>query len=440
MRKVHANKVLQRAFFIILSLVGLPISVWLGAHLFTAYSQWARAIAWLDSDVEDYKKFPFCTLQNTGPVYNFGEPPAGAPYSSAFETITYPLGEGAGTKDYWFLDQYLGPISEDFEQFLASKDTTAFLVIKDGVLLYEGYFNGYGKESTYTVFSVTKSFVSALVGVAIKEGYINSIDDPITDYIPELAAKDARFRRVTIRHLLTMTSGIRYEEHGLPWSDDAITYYAPDLRAAALENVQIVAAPGETFLYNNYNPLLIGIILERATGQSVCQYFEQKIWQPLGMEAPGSWSVDSASNGFAKMESGLNGRAIDFAKFGQLYLQEGNWNGQQIVPRAWVIESTRADTTSDPNWWYQYYWWVVTFEEPDHHYVSEDGEFVDFAMDAPPLDHVSYRFEASGAYGQFIYVIPEQNMVFVRLGKSDGGQYWSPIFEYLADRIAILDQ
>lgn len=435
------KQILQRILFIALGFISLLVLIWLGAHLFTAHSQLARSIAWLDSDVEDYKRFPSCTIQNTGEVYNFKKPPASAPYSSVFESITYPLGQGQIAEDYeWAFKEYLGLISESLEQFLISKDTTAFIVIKDGMLLYEGYFNGYNRESTYTAFSVTKSFVSALVGIAIDEGYINSVDDPITDYIPELAAKDVRFRQTTIRHLLTMTSGLGFESQELPWSDSALEYYAIDLRATVLNNVQIVSAPGETFLYNDYNLSLIGIILERATGQSVCQYFEQKIWQPLGMEAPGSWSMDSVDSGFAKMPSGLNGRAIDLAKFGQLYLQEGNWNGQQIVPRDWVIESTRADATSDPNWWYQYYWWVNTYAEAEYHYVSENGKFVDLATNVPPLDHVSYRFSAVGAGGQYIYIIPEQNMLMARFGKSSAEQDWWAVFEYLASRIAILDQ
>jgi CubicO group peptidase (beta-lactamase class C family) len=138
---------------------------------------------------------------------------------------------------------------------------------------------------------MAKSFASALMGIAIDEGHIKSVDEPITNYLPELLEKDKRFRSITIRHLLTMTSGIKYEEGGdLPWSEDADdtkTYYATDLRELAL-NCQIEGEPGKYFEYNNYNPLLVGMILERATGMPVSHYMEAKLWMPMGMEADGS--------------------------------------------------------------------------------------------------------------------------------------------------------
>src|SRR5215213_11845148 len=136
---------------------------------------------------------------------------------------------------------------------------------------------------------MAKSFASTLVGVAIDEGYIKSVDESITNYIPELLGKDERFKAITIRNLLTMSSGIKYEEGGdLPWSeeaDDTKTYYATDLGKLALENSRIEGESGEYFEYNNYNPLLIGMILERATGMSVSRYLKQKLWKPMGMEA-----------------------------------------------------------------------------------------------------------------------------------------------------------
>jgi CubicO group peptidase (beta-lactamase class C family) len=333
-------------------------------------------------------------------MFTFSRPADPQQYASRFATISYQRNGQT--------------VVEDFDTFLQTTQTTAFIVIKDDVILYEKYFNGYDHASTQTSFSVAKSFVSALVGIAIQEGYIKSVDDPITDYIPELTAKDQRFTAITIRHLLTMSSGIRYVERGLPWSDDSTTYFAPDLRALAL-SAQIEGEPGRTFHYNNFHPLLLGLILERATGQSVSQYLEAKIWRPLGMEAPGSWSLDSQWSGFEKLESGLNGRALDFARFGQLYLHEGNWNGKQLIPRTWVKESTRADTTSDPALFYQYCWWVSTnLGQPGH-------------------------FSARGNHGQYIYVVPEQSLVMVRFGKAFGygrGDAWPRIFEEIAAKAA----
>jgi CubicO group peptidase (beta-lactamase class C family) len=170
-----------------------------------------------------------------------------------------------------------------------------------------------------------------------------------------------------------MSSGIKYEEGGdLPWSeesDDTKTYYSTDLRELAL-NCRIEGKPGEYFEYNNYNPLLMGMILERATGMRVSRYLQEKLWKPVGMEADGSWSLDSTSSGFEKMESGVNARARDFARFGMLFAQEGNWEGRQLISRGWVEESTRADTSTDPSQDYQYFWWVNTPDSETSHFSA----------------------------------------------------------------------
>ena len=133
-----------------------------------------------------------------------------------------------------------------------------------------------------------------------------------------------------------MASGIRYEERGMPWSDDALTYYGTDLRAAAVSST-ITGPPGRVFHYNNFHPLLLGLVLERTTGVPVSNYLQERLWKRLGMEAPASWSLDSERSGFEKLESGLNARAIDFAKFGRLYLNRGHWEGEQsFLPAGWT--------------------------------------------------------------------------------------------------------
>jgi CubicO group peptidase (beta-lactamase class C family) len=360
-----------------------------------------RTIFWGESDYKDHEKFPARTIHNGPSVSRFDKLPADNRYASQIEAIARDTNNG-----------------ESLEEYLDASGTTAFLVIHDDRLLYERYFDGYDESSIHTSFSMAKSFAAALVGIAIDEGHINSVNEPITNYIPELLEKDERFESITIRHLLTMSSGIKYEEGGdLPWSeeaDDTKTYYATDLRKLALENSRIEGKPGEYFEYNNYNPLLIGMILERATGMSVSRYLQQKLWKPMGMEADGSWSLDSTENGFEKMESGVNARARDFARFGMLFAEEGNWDGRQLVSRGWVEESTRADTSTDPSLDYQYFWWVN----------SADGE--------------SYHFSARGKYGQYIYVAPEKDLVIVRLGKEEGEKgydYWIELFEQLATKL-----
>ncbi len=298
------------------------------------------------------------------------------------------------------------PKIQNLDSLLAGTGTQAFLVIQDDSIIYERYFMGYRRDSLVTSFSVAKSFDSALVGIAIQEGSINSVDDPITDYLPELAQRDARFKDITIRHLLMMASGIRYVDNRLflP-EDDNLTYGFDDLRHLALTETKVANQPGIEFLYNNYHPLLLGMILERATGKSVTEYLQEKIWTPLGMEFDASWSLDSEESGFEKMESGINARAIDFAKFGRLYLNQGSWNGVQVVPADWVAVST-ADNglIKDAPIYYGYMWWGEKCN-PD----SQD-------------------FLAMGNFGQYIYVSPGNHLVIVRNGDSYGvkspGEEW----------------
>jgi CubicO group peptidase (beta-lactamase class C family) len=354
-------------------LVGL---VYLRAYLTLDSSTFSRAIIWFDANVDDYRRFPARRIDApTDPyVYEKGTGyPSGLP-----DNISLPNG------------------NDDLESFLRSTETTAFLVIQDDRLIYAQYFNGYGYDSTQTSFSVAKSFASALVGIAIDDGVL-TLADPITDYIPELKERDPGFERITIRHLISMSSGLRYEEQGTPWSDDTETYYAPDLRKLALNDTEIVGPPGEQWLYNNFNPLLLGMILERVTGQHVAQFMEARLWQPLGAEADASWSLDSEASGFEKMESGLNARAIDFAKLGSLYLHEGEWNGERIVPASWVRESTAVGEANAPTAKYGYWWWTYHDEELGDYYA------------------------ALGNKGQFVVVIPERDVVVVRHGRDFGG-------------------
>ncbi|MDP8974593.1 MAG: beta-lactamase family protein [Actinomycetota bacterium] len=373
----------------------------------------SRLIAWREADFRDFERFPSRPVPAGSKEFSFKPAPENPP--EYLRTVTYQrdapdpasLRESMATT----LDSVGGTeVTEPLERFLEDTDTTAFLVVRDDALLYEGYFNGHDRRSTQTSFSVAKSFVSALVGIAIQEGHIGSVDDPITEYIPELEGQG--MDKVTIRHLLTMSSGLKYSGEGGgggPFGDDAKTYYDPNLRELAL-TVEPEVEPGTRWEYNNYHPLLLGMVLERATDRPVATYLSQKVWRPLGMEADGSWSLDSEASGFEKMESGINGRAIDFAKFGRLYLNRGKWSGEQVVPEAWVEQSTRVDAASDPADFYQYFWWMDVV-------VPERG-----------------RFLARGNLGQFIYVAPDKDLVIVRMGEGFGYDRWPEVLRSIADK------
>ncbi len=311
-------------------------------------------------------------------------------------------------------------------ELLRSTGTHAFIVARDNQVLYEGYFNGFERDSVCTSWSLAKSFTSALVGIAISEGYIKSLDDPITNYLPEL--KDRGFDAITIRNLLTMGSGIQYRFGFFPWDEFVLAGYYPNLRQLLLSDLKIMEPPGQSFHYNNFNTELIGMILERTTGRAPSQYLQEKIWKPIGAEYPATWSIDSEEDGFEITPILLNARAIDFAKFGRLYANNGNWDGKQIIPRHWVVESTTRDPNDRRQWetfsrwqdkggYYKYFWWGVSQASGD------------------------YSFMGVGTYGQFIFVCPRTRVVIVRMADDDGidPPYWREVFQYIADQIAKTD-
>jgi len=365
-----------RILAIVVTIVAIIIAgIFLWAYLSTGSSLIARGIMWGDSDAGDLHRFPTRQVMASSDPVVF-EPAAEDLLSQL------PITEKAIQADEMPL-----------EEFLEMTNTTAFIVLHGDQLLYEAYFNGSSREAIQSSFSAAKSFTSTLVGIALDEGYIQSLDDPITAYLPELLALDPRYAEITVRHLITMSSGLRWDrDESNPLSDDFLTYYSPNLRETALSS-EIVETPGQTFRYNDYNPLLVGMILERATGMSVSDYMGSRLWQPMGAEGEGSWSLDSERSGFEKMFVGVNGRAIDLVKLGWLFLNGGKNGDVQVVAESWVEEATRQDNNTDPAAEYQYYWWV---------------------------DEETGAYYAEGDKCQFIYVLPSADLVLARFGTDCG--------------------
>jgi CubicO group peptidase (beta-lactamase class C family) len=410
------NEALKICLIVIASLIALVGLAWVGMAVAWGSPDYAtRCIVslWNPTGVKDYSKFTSREIRNSSPVFNFKNGIDQVLVQSLFVKAGY----SSGGKQV--------PIA-DLDTFLARNGTTSFIVIKDDTILYEKYFNGYQRDSVCTSFSVAKSFTSTLIGLAIQDGYIKSVDEPIVNYLPELS-RDG-LGAVTIRNLLMMSSGIHYSEAHFPWGDDALTYYYPDLRKIAL-TVHMDGTPGQYFWYNNYHPLLEGMILERATHRHVATYLEEKIWSRIGMEFPASWSLDSKDTGFEKMESGINARAIDFAKFGRLFLNKGNWEGTQVVPSGWVTEATamgedaRAGNRSyygldntpafrTGTGYYKYHWWC---------WDRGNG---------------NYDYSAAGNFGQYIYISPSTNLIVVRNGTDTGNvDAWPGIFFKVAGQL-----
>jgi CubicO group peptidase (beta-lactamase class C family) len=375
--------VLMAGFLVFLSLRYSPVYVY-------------RLIAYNVADVSDYQFFHNREIAGSESAYQFIQEHDEALVESLFHEELMITG------------------FDSLDEWAEASKTTSMIVIHKDTILYEKYFHGYERESLFHSQSVAKSFISTLIGVAVDEGLIDSVHDPMTDYIPELLERDPRFGNITIHDLLMMHSGLDYNEGRIPgtdvhspFNDEVLGYYHEDVRKLILEDVQYGINPGEAFQYNNYNTSYLGLIIERVTGKSVSEYLEEKLWSRI-MEYSALFSVDSKSNGFEYMPSRLIARSIDYARFGRLFLNEGNWNGEQIIPRSWAIEAVTEDANTPdeiyPDYWndgcrqifYKYQWWG---------HVNCDG---------------SVHYFANGNLGQAIYVVPEEELIFVHTGNANG--------------------
>lgn len=346
-----------------------------------------RYLFWGPSSIEDCKKFPSKEIKASGKSFRFhSDSASAADFAARFATLEYAF-KGA-------------IVSTPLEQLLEASGTTAFIVIRRDTLLAERYLNGYGRDSLQRTFSISKSLVSAALGLAIMDGRIGGPEEPANLYLDW-----KKLEGIKLDHLLNMSAGFAYTDATFPWTDNVRLYYVPALRKEAQE-FHLEAQPGTRFRYNNYSPLMIGMMVEKAAGISFSQYFQDRIWSRIGTEKNASWSVNSAADGLESMGSGFNSTAIDLAKIGRLYLRQGDWDGERILPAEWVRSSTTPDPEPDTNFYppsfaaqgisYRHYWWCQK--------VEEDGS----------------AFYASGHLGQVLYVYPKKQLVMVRCGKRRG--------------------
>jgi CubicO group peptidase (beta-lactamase class C family) len=279
-------------------------------------------------------------------------------------------------------------------------ETVAFVVVKNDSLLHEQYWDGYGPDSRSNSFSMAKTFVSILIGAAIDEGKIKSIDQPVSDFLPEF--KEGDNSKVTIKHLLTMSSGINFDEDYIsPFAYPAQAYYGDDLKKLTY-GYKVTEESGKFFKYLSGNSELLAFILMKATGKTLSEYMSEKIWIPLGAKNDALWSLDS-KDGMEKAYCCFNSNALDFARLGKLYLDSGKWNGRQIINSDYVARSIVPAELNYPEGNkidnYGYAWWLI----PDYQPAGQAGK-----------GH--YIFYARGILGQYIICIPDQNLVIVRLG------------------------
>ena len=350
----------------------------------------SRMLVYNVSDIKDYKRCPERPLKAEGTPFHFTEHPDKNYFQQKDVRLQY--------------QDRLVPI----DSVLDATNTVAFLAIRNDSILYERYFDGYTDSAWVASFSMAKSYISALIGIAIAEGHIKSVEDYMTDYLPEM--KDSKLADVKIRHLLEMTANIHHAENYFnPFAGVARLYYGKHL-SKQIRRLHHDQAPGSAWNYQSICTQYLGEILVRATGRSITDYMQEKLWGPLGMEHPASWSIDQKKNGREKAFCCINATARDFAKFGRLYLNKGNWNGRQLIPAGWVEASTTVRTGEGRPEHYGYQWWIM----------SKEGDYA-----------------AQGHLGQFIIVSPKNNLVMVRLGKNYGHYRWPGAFQSLVNQLAL---
>lgn len=272
--------------------------------------------------------------------------------------------------------------------WLDSLRTASFLVIYRDSLLIEEYFDDYTAAFTPNIFSAAKSLVSMAIGVLVRDGKIQSLDEHASKYIPELA--DKKYPNVTIRQLLQMTSGIGFDEnYKNPFGYQAKVYYGKDLHENTLA-FDGEKPPGEEWFYAGGNTILLAMIVERVSGERLAIYFSKEIWQKIGAEADAWWTVD-AIDGVERASCCFYAITRDLARLGKLYLNNGQWNGEEIIPEWYVQESLTPilvpDADGEPVMHYGYQWWLG----PDF-------------------------YQAQGMLGQYIIVVPDEELVIVRTG------------------------
>lgn len=371
----------KRLLTVLAVLIGVVVILGLVGFAYLRSSPWWPAITLFDEAyrVENFRNmeriFPMVRVHSPEDTFAFGQRDQPLEVTYVFDGETRTL-----------------------ERFLERTETTGFLVIQRDDIIFEDYYQGNSAKARHTSWSVAKSFVSALIGIAIDEGHIASVDDPVDQYVPEL--RDSGYAGVPLRHVLQMASGVAFDEDYDSFFSDinmlfirAFAFGTPlSEYVATLESER---PSGEYNAYISVDSQVLGMVLEAATGRSVPGYLEEKLWQPLGMASDALWSTDRSGETLAFCC--LNATLRDYARFGRLYLHQGNWNGQQVVPASWVQASVTPDAPytrpgenpySEWTLGYQYQWWI-----PE----GAEGTFV-----------------AIGVWGQFIYLDPARELIIVK--------------------------
>lgn len=314
-----------------------------------------------------------------------------------YDSLVFPVRVAAHdlSPKQWETSPALSTLDQQSKNFLNEIQTTSFLIIKEGEIIHESYFGDHSEVIKSNSFSMAKSLIGLLVGIAVDKGEIDGFDALIRDYLPFELHHD---EEITIRHLLGMSSGLDWSESGSnPLSDNAEAYYTSEL-TEFMKNEQFVEAPGVEFKYASGNSQLLGLILENATGKSATEYFEEHIWSKIGSENDLLWSLDN-ENGVEKTFCCAYATTRDYARIGQLILNQGWWNEEEIISPKTLTTLISPFNLKSPH--YGLHFWI--FNHPKYPAVY-----------------------ARGILGQYIIVIPSLDVVMVRTGHERKEKYFIP--------------
>lgn len=300
-------------------------------------------------------------------------------------------------------------LPDSLNKLLQSLETTAFLIVKNDSLLFEQYDNSYADTTHSGSFSVAKSFVGTLIGIALDKGYIKSLDDPIANYLSYF--NEGGKEKITIRHCLMMSSGLNWDEaYASAFSITTEAYYGTDLEGT-VRRLKVVEEPGKHFDYKSGDTQILSLLLTKATRKSTSQFMQENLWNAIGAESSAWWSLDDKDKN-EKAYCCIYSTARDFARLGKLYLHEGKWGNQQVISASYVKEAITPNglldrETNQPNKNYGLQWWIY------------------------PNNYHKQVFYARGILGQYIIVIPEEQLVIVRLGHRRGEKIGKHPLEFI---------
>lgn len=300
-----------------------------------------------------------------------------------------------GTAQPWAISKEYNsvPATDILNKMHKNLQTVAYLIIKKDSIWHESYFDGYTATSKSNSFSMAKSVVSAALGKAIMDGKITSLDQKVTDFFPELKGKFAK--EVTVGDLSSMASGLSWDEkYYSPFSIVTRAYFDDNLKEVIL-GLNIKTKPGQSFEYLSGATQLLAMCVEKATGKYLSDYVSDSFWKPMGAENDALWQLDEADTGIEKAYCCIASNARDFARFGKLYKQNGKWNGKQILDSTFIAKSLKPRFAESPE--YGYGWWLHIIKGKKIYYMR-------------------------GHLGQFVIVIPEDDIIIVRLGHLKGLQ------------------